>query len=175
MGWKAVKDHYHISHIVYMAGANLLVGTECVPEMIEVAPDGSLVQEWKSHFKTGEIDRIQTAIKADPAKFRELLDQADVFETCIPVFSFQNGGVVEQMCEEFGYPNVTHDGQLMMLNTHFLDEDEAARQGKKSLEANQLTFAEMIVDLEDRLQDIRNLQQAEKDQLERLERLHPQV
>ncbi len=126
MGWKNVREHYGIEHIVKMVDGMLHIGSPYVGDLVVVSPEG--VAEINRTFRdSAELQRYRDDIHADPATFRRLMAQPDVFSASIPVYTWRGGEILEKRCEEVGWPNATHDGDLMYDNAFFLDRGEALR------------------------------------------------
>lgn len=129
MGWKAIRDHYRIEHIVRVEPeTSICIGSPYVHDLI-VVKDG---KRDRSHDNDrfsirrkegGELGRIMDEMDADPAKLAELAACEDTFERSLPVFTYEGGEIIEKQCEELGWPNVTHDGLIQFENT--FSEDPA--------------------------------------------------
>lgn len=136
MGWKRVKERYDIRHIVHISGGNLQIGSPYISDLIVVAPDGAFEKVY--HHLSGDLLRYQQAIEADPAEFARLFAEKDEFERSVPVYTYRTykgAEIIETACEEFGWPNVTHDGQVMYDNTYFLERDKAVAAARKDAAA----------------------------------------
>lgn len=118
MGWKAVKEHYRIEHIVQVTSAGLCVGSGYIHDLITV--DRRVVRS-KFRSAVDELGRIEREMNADIDKLVELVEQEDIFERSITVYTYSDGEIIEKQCEEVGWPNVTHDGELMYENSHSTD------------------------------------------------------
>ncbi|UXC93147.1 hypothetical protein EGM87_22900 [Sphingobium sp. RSMS] len=117
MGWKAVRDHYRIEHIVQVTSAGICIGSPYVHDIIVISIDrGEIIRRWGEPHR-GELARYLEEMDADPFKLAELVAQPDTFERSIPVFTYEGGEIIEKQCEELGYPNVTHDGCIQYENT----------------------------------------------------------
>jgi hypothetical protein len=161
MGWKAVKDHYRIGHTVQIREGDLLIGSAYVSDLITVKPDGTVIPNRVFSNEGGDLGRYRDEMRADKAKLLDLMKSEDVFERGIPVYSWHDAEIVEDLCEEFGYPNITHTGALMYENTHFLDRDDAIRKalrstryGIESWRSNLEEAKEKIVKVQARLDEI---------------------
>ena len=132
MGWKAVKEHYRIGHTVHIREGCLLIGSAYVSDLITVKPDGTVIPNRTFDREGGDLGRYRDEMRADPAKLVELMEAPDVFAADIPVFTWEGSEIIEDLCEEFGWPNITHRGVLMYENTHFLDRDDAVRKALRS-------------------------------------------
>ena len=52
-----------------------------------------------------------------------------------------------------GYPNTTHDGEIMYSNTHFANKIDAVNHEKVNLECRIENYQESIIELEKKLAD----------------------
>lgn len=154
MGWKNVKEHYRIEHTVHLRDGNLCIGSGYLPENVVVAPDGRLLKT--SVAASATFRRYETDIDADPATFRRLLHEPDTFTGAIPVYSYVDGEIVTLACEVLGWPNVTHDGQLMYENTHFADRTACIEKAISDYSAGVSLTRRDIADAEAQLQSARN-------------------
>lgn len=138
MGWKSVKEAYQIEHIVKNEGDVLKIGSGYVGDLITVHPDGRVVMNSIVSRDGGELDRIRIEMEADPDRLRGLLAKHDHFDVSLPVWTYEDGAILELHCEEYGWPNVTHDGRLMYENLFFDRRDQAVeaaiRNGEYAVE-----------------------------------------
>lgn len=51
----------------------------------------------------------------------------------ITVYTFDRGKIIEKQCDELGWPNATHDGEIMYDNTHSMDRDQVVQWAKDDL------------------------------------------
>lgn len=130
MGWKRVKEHYRIEHIVQVSPNGICIGSPYVPKLIEVGFDGQIIECYAR--SDSELMRYQAEIEADPETFRRLMREEDVFSASIPVYTFRGAEIIEKLCEEVGWPNVTHDGSLMYENGYSEDKATVVGWAKKS-------------------------------------------
>jgi len=173
MGWKAVRDFLEITqpHIqISMSKGNLQIGSGYIHDIMVFAPDGTLIRTTKG-FCSGELFRIHKALTESPEQLAELLARKDVFSRSIPVYTYQDGEIVEAYCEELGEDSVTHDGQIMNDMSHFADKKAALARAMKSVDSGIANFQASLIDLERRVVECRegiDRQIAEKAELERL-------
>lgn len=122
MGWKAVRDHYRIEHIVHVTDAGICIGSPYIPDIIVISVDrGEIVKRYERFGRPSPNDqlvRYQAEMDADPFKLAALVAAEDTFELAIPVFTYEGSKILEKQCEEVGWPNVTHDG-LIQYENHF--------------------------------------------------------
>ena len=132
MGWKNVKEYYRIGHIVQVVeGKGICIGSPYVYDRIVIAPGKSPKWCALGPSENDDLARYFAEMTADPAKLAELIDAPDTFERSIPVWTFGGGKVIEKQCETLGWPNCTHDGELMYDNTHFASKADAIAKAKR--------------------------------------------
>jgi hypothetical protein len=154
MGWKAVKDHYRIKHIIHVRAEGICIGSGYVPDMMVISHDGRLIKryEWASNE---DLVRYQQEMDANPERLRRLVIQQDTFATSIPVYTYEGGTIIEKFCETPGYPNVTHDGDLMYENTYSTDRDEVILWAKANAQSGIRFYQRRIEEAEKELRDLR--------------------
>lgn len=161
MGWKKIRDHYRIEHIVHVRDGCLAIGSPMMPTMLTVTPDGK-VRSARNDWGRNDAGRIRREIEADPALFALLFDEPDAFDASIPVYTWRDGCIVEDACEEAGWPNVTHAGELMYENRIFTDRGAAlaaaladAAAGEELYERDVARLEEDLVKAKERLEEQR--------------------
>ncbi len=120
MGWKNVKEGYDIGHIVQVTDEGICIGSAFLHSILVIGLDGAL-KKTEDRPINANILRYQTEMMADPERLRALVTTPDTFHTSIPVYTFDDTGILEKQCEETGWPNVTHDGCVMYENTFSTD------------------------------------------------------
>lgn len=121
MGWKSIKDHYKIEHIVTCSNGVINIGSSYILDIISISADGKILKPMyaKELSPNADIRRIYREMAGDPVTLARLAQQQDVFSAKIPVYTYSGGEVLEKYCEAVGWPNVTHDGLLMYENMFF--------------------------------------------------------
>jgi hypothetical protein len=122
MGWKSVKDHYDIKHIVKTVGGDIHIGSPYIGDIIVISAEGVLTKR-SSSASNSEIDRYQREMAADPETLRRLTLAEDIHDAAIPVYTWQGADVVLKHCDRLEWPNVTHDGEIMYENRFSQDRD----------------------------------------------------
>ncbi len=153
MGWKNVKEHYGIGHLVHVREGRICIGSPYIPEIISIDPQsGAIIKRYGDTWAINDdLRRYQSEFDADPAKLRALVLAPDSFVVTITVYTFADGEVIEAQCEELGWPNVTHAGELMYENVFSADRAKAVRWAQDDAE-NWVTFARgRVTELEGRL------------------------
>ncbi len=109
----------------------ICIGSPYIHDLIVISLDGRIIKADGSHANA-DIRRYVTEMLADPAKLREVVQAKDVFSAAIPVFTYDGCEVVQTACEQLGYPNTTHDGQIMYDNTHSVDKQRVIGWAKEN-------------------------------------------
>ncbi len=100
MGWKNVKEHYQIEHLVQVRNGHICIGSSYCPELIQITLDGTL--GGGEDFRNADLTRHLAAFKADPEKLKELVLALDTFQIAIIVYTYDSGTVILKKCEELG-------------------------------------------------------------------------
>ena len=136
MGYKTLKDHYDIQHIVAIydmpefGGLCICIGSAYIHNIIVInISEAKIVKEHKKErISTNEhLDRYMKELKSAEKKgdLKKLIDAPDLFHNNLPVFTTKDWVVISDLCEEYGWPNTTHDGKMMNNNTFFKTQEEA--------------------------------------------------
>lgn len=131
MGYKKLKEHYRIGHLVRVTSKGICIGSPYIHDLIVIGLDGSIIKADDGRDNE-DLKRYMAEMKADPEKLREVVLAPDTFETSIPVYTYDGGNIIEKQCEEPGWPNVTHDGDMMFENTYSTDEGEVVKWAKQN-------------------------------------------
>lgn len=149
MGWKAVKEHYGIEHIVQVVpDKGICIGSGYVHDIIVIGEDLSIMR--MGYIGRGEpFDGWVRAMESDKDNLRELIETPDRFTASIPVYTYDDdGNIIEKRCETPGWPNVTHDGCVMYENTFSTDRAEVVEWAKRDLEAAVESARRSVTDAE---------------------------
>lgn len=134
MGWKNVKEHYGIEHIVRVVpDKGICIGSGYVHDIIVIDKDMKIKRQ--EHIGRGEpFEGWVRAMEADKAELKRLIDAPDTFAKSVTVYTYDyDGNVIEKQCEEPAWPNVTHDGDLMYENTFSTDRGQVVEWAKRNL------------------------------------------
>lgn len=147
MGWKAIRDHFAIPGVWRVQNGNVLIGSPYIADIIVISPSGAVA--WGRHGATdyGWKEGFH-ALSADPSLVRRLFESPDSFAVSIPVYASEDGEIVERFCEQPGWPNTTHDGELMYENTHFPEKNAAVVNAKENALAGIRFARDSITDAE---------------------------
>lgn len=136
MGWKNVKEHYDIKHIVqvgvrreYGDGPCIMIGSPFISDIIVIrVSDGKILKPYNDRSSL-VLKTLQQRLDEDEKNgvLKALIDSEDTFGRLLPVYCIDDGrNIVKMWCERYGYPNVTTEGMLMYENT-FYSQLRAAR------------------------------------------------
>lgn len=163
MGWKAFKQHYGIDANVEIEKGILCIGTGYI-DLLQVSMAGEIVQAHQLGTDH-KIYAVQEAIKADPETAARLLQAEDTFERSIRVYTYAGSEILEKFCEEIGYPNVTHDGQMMYVNMFSEDRDEIIQRALTYARSNSEGISRAIENVERELLELKVKQDQWNDNL----------
>jgi hypothetical protein len=130
MGWKNIKEHYKIGHIVQVTSEGICIGSPYIHNIIVIGLDGELKRRYDDRSNE-DLSRYQSEMAADPEKLKRLIDAPDAFSRSVPVYTFDGGEIIKKRCEELKWPNVTHDGEMMYDNTFSADKDMVVQWAKE--------------------------------------------
>lgn len=153
MGWKKVKEHYNIGHIVQVTSKGICIGSAYVHNIIVIA-DGA--PRWDSALRSSnntDLARYFSEMNADLTKLQELINAPDEFEESIPVYTYDGAEIIEKKCEELGWPNITHDGEIMHDNTFSDDRDTVLKWALENAKAGVEIFSEQVTRIQGELQE----------------------
>ena len=118
MGWKNVKEHYRIEHYVQVTEKGICIGSGYIHDIIVIGLDGEVKKHKTLAAVNADLVRYQEEMDADPDKLKALIDAPDTFTASLPVFTYDGGRIIEEKCEAYDWPNVTHAGHMMYENTY---------------------------------------------------------
>ncbi len=165
MGWKTFQERFEVEHTVHIAISQgsedlrvLCIGSSYVSQLVEISLETGAILERNSSIGGAKFVR-ETYPKLFAATKQDVLDalnEDDSFSRSIPVYYFDRklGECVELMTEEYGYPNVTHDGTLQYSNIHYQTEKEAEEREIDSLTSAIDVMSETIDRKESELEDL---------------------
>jgi hypothetical protein len=172
MGWKSVKDHYQIKHLVSVRGTDIVIGSGYIPDIIVIDQTGQLIK--RNRFGSNdELARYQREMDADPETLKRLVAAVDQFKADITVYTYKGGEVLEAKCEVPGWPNTTHDGELMYENAFHLDKQVVIQWAKANARAEVNGWITFVQKTEQDLKESQEQLAQKKDNLERLDHDYP--
>lgn len=173
MGWKNVKTHYRIGHIVQVRSGNILIGSPYVSELLTISPEGEVSWGSLGPSENDDLERYYVEMTTDPAKLLELIEAPDSFDRSLRVFTFDGAEIIEKECEEYGWPNVTHDGLIQYENEFHPDRAVVVGWAKDNAKLG-LEYAQThLEEAEARLIECRNRLSEKRANLAKLEADYP--
>ena len=173
MGWKNVKTHYRIEHTVRVQDGCIVIGNGYEPESLKVDAQGTLVGRYSG--RTASLLRYQAEMDDDPQQLQALVQAPDQFEAAIAVYTWVDGEIVERKCEEIGWPNITHDGDLMYNNVYSTDPAEVVEWARANAIARVDSYRTHLAEAEARLAEWRQRLAEAEIALQTLETTYPQA
>ena len=173
MGWKKVKQHYQISHIVHVDGDAICIRSNMQPALIVIGTDGEFKQRY-TDSKLEELLRIQDEMDADPEKLLELIQAEDQFEKSVAVYTFEGADILEKVCEFPGWPRVTHGGELMYPNLYSTDKDKVVVWAKRNAERGLDAYTRMVEEARAKLEGLESELEIQQSNCAKLSELYPQ-
>jgi len=154
MGWKNLKEHFQIGHNVCITSKGICIGSGYVHDLAVIDIKTGAVMA-NSTFSGFLRDKYPALLDATDQAVLQLINSQDTFATSLPVYTYDGGEILEKQCEEYGYPNVTHDGEQMYDNTFFTDKKAAIEVAKENAAAGIECHTSIIDQLETDLKKAR--------------------
>ena len=138
MGWKRVKEHYGIVHIVQVDTRRdygnvpcIFIGSPYISDIIVIRmSDAAMLKRYDGGHTSDKLMALQPQLDEDAKNgtLKRLIDEPDKFGKMLPVYCIEDGRhIIEMQCEAYGYPNVTTSGRLMYNNTFVSQRCAASR------------------------------------------------
>jgi len=178
MGWKNVKERYQIQHIVQITDEGLCIGPPYIHDIIVIdLATGAFIKRYlpDGWGRNAELIRYQAEIDADAAELLRLIQAPDTFAASLPVFTYRGGDIIEEACEQYGWPNVTHVGHIMYENTFFADKATAIIRAKSAAASRVEWVSERVADCEDKLRIAKALLAQDQAEVIKLNTDYPEV
>jgi hypothetical protein len=147
MGWKNLKEHYRIEHLVQVSPEGICIGSPYIHNIIVVGLDGVIKKRDRSSSNE-DLSRYMREMDADLDRLRQLVQAPDKFGDSTTVFTYDGGEILEKLCETPGWPNVTHDGALMYENTYSSDKGKVVEWAKRNADGEMKFAREHVVEAE---------------------------
>ena len=148
MGWKTFKQAFGLERFqVSISDGKVVIGAGLIPDRASVdLTTGELTGN--NSFDCIFLQQHCRALLQSTAEQRlAALHAEDIFDTAITVYSYENNKILEHQCEVLGWPNVTHQGELMYDNLHSPDKalvvSWAKRDTMRRLEAIEQGFEDV--------------------------------
>lgn len=96
-------------------------------------------------------DTLEQLVKS--GEITDIINGNDHIENGIPVFYVKRGDLIEEVTDEFGWPNTTNSGEVMHDNTHFRTREQAIQYGIELYKSHVQSISEIIKYKERQLQE----------------------
>ncbi len=156
MGWKTVKEHYRIGHIVQVASEGVCIGSSYIHDLIIIGFDGNFIKK-DDGYANDDLARYQREMLADMPKLKELIDTPDTFEKSIAIWTYNGAEIIKKQCEIPEWPNVTHDGQLIYGNMFSTDRSKVVGWAKENAESHRRLVGERLKEAHQRVAEIEEM------------------
>jgi len=97
-------------------------------------------------------DKLQDLI--DTGGMDDIMNGEDVIENPLPVFTAENGDLIETVTDAYGWPNSTKEGWVMYDNTFFKTKREALEHGIKEMNSWERSLIDAITEAQAKVQVI---------------------
>lgn len=158
MGWKNITEGFQIEHFVRVTSEGICIGSQYIHNIIVIGLDGVVKKRYEGS-SNDDLARYQAEMDADPQKLHRLLWLPDTFTESIPVYTYEGGKIIEKFCEELGWPNVTHDGDMMYKNAFSTDKAKvvewAKQNAKREIKAHEESMRRIMLEHEAATSDLR--------------------
>lgn len=173
MGWKNVKERYRIDHRVQVTQEGICIGSAYIYNLIVIGMNGVIIEPYRACEGLGwgvnpDLKRYETEMLADPEALRKAVLEPDTFSRSLPVWTYDGGDIIEKQCEEYGWPNNTHDGLLMYDNTFSEDREKVVKWAVKDAKARRKILGERVAECVSNLEKARQLAEEANRDLKKL-------
>ena len=161
MGWKSFKEYFNITHNVHIGKDKLNIGSPMCSDLVIIDINtGKII---KDGIISGFLQEYYPKIlEVSEDKILDLINKEDSFENSLTVYTFKDDQIIEKKADKYGYPNITHDGELMYDNTFFKTYDEALNKAISEMEAGIDILTRTVEDKEKSLKESKDWLEKEK-------------
>lgn len=131
MGWKALKEKFNIEHHVQQDGDRICIGSGYIPNIVSISCVTGEITENEA-FTSFLREKYPALRDATPEELLSIIQTPDAFASSIPVYTYKDGEIIEELCETPGWPNTTHAGNMMFENTYSTDKEKVVAWAKRS-------------------------------------------
>jgi hypothetical protein len=155
MGWKNLKEKFGIEHHVQVTEKGICIGSGYVSDLATIDPLTGRVSENET-FRNFLRRTYPAILDAAPDEIVRLIAAPDTFSSSIPVYTYDDGEILEKKCEALGWPNTTHDGCMMYDNTFSADKAVVVGWAKRNAALATENTCRRIADLELEIERLKN-------------------
>jgi hypothetical protein len=131
MGWKNVKEEYHVKHTVQVTRHGICIGSPYIHDIIVIGLDGIVKKRYDGTNE--DLSRVQREMDGKPGVLARTVLGEDTFAESVDVYTYDCADIIKKQCEVLGFPNITHDGMLMYANTFSADKLQVVAWAKLNL------------------------------------------
>lgn len=174
MGWKSFKNYFNIEHIVCIKNGKLVIGSDFVSDLVSIDLLTGVIQTNNS-FHIFLHKHYPQLLGVDSSEILNLLNKDDTFSDSIKVFTYKDDILLEKYCEKLGWPNITHDGEVMYENTFSTDKLEIIKKIKLNLRLELKYKAIRKAELTTELESIQKEESINLAAIEHLDIQYPEI
>lgn len=115
-------------------------------------------------------DKLQGMIHS--GEIKDIIEGVDELSVKLPVFTVEDGELIEAFTDKYGHPNLTDNGDLMYDNTHFPTKEQAIDYGIKECKYMVKHSIERINEAEEKLKEAQERKEKYEKQISHLNSLH---
>lgn len=154
MGWKTLKERFEIKHLVQVTERGICIGSPYVHDILVVDMKTGVAAP-SSIFNDFMKDACPLLGQATARETLAAIEATDQFAASIPVYTYDGAEIIEKLCEEPGWPNVTHDGCMMYENTFSTDRAQVIAWAKTNADSAISWRTSAIAEAEDKIAELR--------------------
>ena len=151
---------------IHFRDGKVCVGSSLCSDLITVDAKSYQIKYALDTFREGRKSIRSEALEfiwdkllelIESGELKNIIENDDPIEGMFPVYSHHEGKIIKRYVDDYGWPNVAHDGTLIYDNTFFCTESEAIEYGIKDLGYCIKSCNEHIAEQEEKIQQIKTL------------------
>jgi hypothetical protein len=87
-------------------------------------------------------------------QIHDIINGNDEIENPLPIWTFEDGQLIETYTDTYDFPNVTIDGYTMYTNTHFKTKEEAIEKAISEYKYGVEMMKERVIEQQEKLKEI---------------------
>lgn len=95
-------------------------------------------------------DKLQELINS--GEIHDIINGNDEIDNPLPVYTVENGDLIETWTDAYGWPNTTIEGKIMYENTHFNTKKGALENGIKECQSRYEFKRDLLEELKEKVQ-----------------------
>lgn len=114
-------------------------------------------------------DKLHELVES--GEIKDIIEGNDEIENPLPVYTVDEGKLIETFTDKYGWPNKTIEGETMYENTYFKTRGEAIKYGIKEAEVGIKQDTQRQKELENKLEEIKRRIDKDKSDIDYLKSL----